>query len=140
MATASSSDGATRRGPPKVMVVDDDDFQLGLLGEQLRQLGFADITTAANGTQALERMAGRMADYRLMLLDLHMPGMDGFALMERLEKAGFTGSLVIVTGQGDDVLQGASLVARLRSFQLLGTIAKPVEPAALAAIVARLSP
>lgn len=130
---------ASAKPATQVLVVDDDEFQIGLIEEQLRQLGVAEITTAHSGAQALERVAGRVGQFRLILLDLHMPGMDGFELMERLEAAGFSGGLVIVTGQSDDVRQGATLVAQLRKFRLLGSIPKPVERTALSAMLAKLS-
>ena len=119
----------------RVLVVDDDSFQLELISGLLRGLGLVDVTTAASGESALRLMAGQRFD--LMLLDLHMPGMDGFKFMEAVADAGFAGSLVIVSGQSADVMHAASLVAKLRRFTLLGSVAKPVGRSALSALLAQ---
>lgn len=121
----------TSRGLLKVLLVDDDPLQLDLISEILRGLGILGITLASSGPQALQKVGGRPDAFHLVLLDLHMPGMDGFQCMESLAQAGFTGALIIVSGQSDDVMHAATLVARLRRFTLLGSIAKPVERAAL---------
>ena len=67
-----------------------------------------------------------------------MPGMDGFQFMEAATKAGYSGALIIVSGQSDDVLHAASMVAKLRRFTLLGVVAKPVSRAALSELISKL--
>lgn len=64
-----------------VLVVDDQPANLQLVGSQLAAAGF-DVMPARSGAQALARIAARMPD--LVLLDLLMPEMDGFELLERL--------------------------------------------------------
>lgn len=123
----------------KVLVVDDDDFQIDLMTEMLRGLGVVDIATASNGRDALAHLQGRAAAVHLILLDLHMPGTDGFEFMESAERLGFGGGLIIVSGQNDDVMRAATLVARLRRFRLLGSVPKPVERQQLASLLAQLS-
>ena len=86
----------------KVLVVDDDPFQLEFIAEVLRGLGVLDITLAASSEQALQAQ-NRYRDgtpFDLLLCDLHMPGMDGFQLMEAIASAGYKGALIIVSGQG----------------------------------------
>ncbi len=126
------------RNALKVLLVDDDSFQLEMISGILESLAVTDITQANSGEQALQKLAGGAQRFNLLLLDLHMPGMDGFKFMESLAKAGYSGALIIVSGQSDDVMHAASMVAKLRRFTLLGTVPKPVGRAALSALISKL--
>lgn len=120
-----------------VLLVDDDSFQLEMLSEVLTSLGVRKIATASSGEQALQRLSDQPG-FDLMLLDLHMPDMDGFKFMDGLAKSGYTGALIIVSGQSDDVMHAATIVANLRRFTLLGTVSKPVGLAAISSLLAKL--
>ena len=126
------------RNALKVLLVDDDSFQLEMISGILESLRVTDITQANSGEQALQKLSGGAQRFNLLLLDLHMPGMDGFKFMESLAKAGYTGALIIVSGQSDDVMHAASMVAKLRRFTLLGTVPKPVSRGALSALLDKL--
>jgi class 3 adenylate cyclase len=70
----------SRRG--NVLVVDDEEANRILLRDPLEALGF-EVTEAADACQALECVAQRVPDS--ILLDVMMPGMDGFQLCRRLK-------------------------------------------------------
>lgn len=124
----------------KVLVVDDDPFQLEVISECLKSLGILDIVAAASGEQAFSALskAKLSSPFHLMLSDLHMPGMDGFEFMAAVAQGGFAGALIIVSGQASDVMHSATLVAQLRRFSLLGTLPKPVEKQALLQLISKL--
>jgi CheY-like chemotaxis protein len=137
-AAASKTNLPISRNALKVLLVDDDSFQLEMISGILEGLGVTDITMASSGEQALQKLSAGQSRFNLVLLDLHMPGMDGFKFMESLAKVGYTGALIIVSGQSDDVMHAASMVAKIRRFTLLGTVPKPVGRAALSALLSKL--
>ena len=72
----------TRETPSaRILVVDDQETNLRVLGDMLGHLGF-DIVPALDGDQALRRLAARPVD--LILLDVLMPGLDGFEVCKRI--------------------------------------------------------
>ena len=128
-------------GALKVLVVDDDPFQLEFIGDTLRSLGIIDITLAASSDQALQAQARFKTGtpFDLLVCDLHMPGKDGFQMMEAMATAGYRGAVIIVSGQDSSVVRSASLVAQLRRFKLLGSIQKPVTRAALSELIGKFA-
>jgi class 3 adenylate cyclase len=80
-APVSRPDAAPTDGHRRViLVVDDDADTRELLSRRLARLGYAPVS-ATDGLQALEVMASRPVD--LVLLDLQMPVLDGFEVLER---------------------------------------------------------
>ncbi len=65
-----------------VLVVDDDEANRNVLGRRLAKLGYG-IVEARDGVEALERLAQPDAGIDLVLLDVMMPRLDGFAVLER---------------------------------------------------------
>lgn len=65
-----------------ILVVDDERFNRVLLATSLKQQGY-DVLMAENGLQALEIIQTTPID--IILLDLMMPGMDGFEVLRRLK-------------------------------------------------------
>jgi DNA-binding response OmpR family regulator len=65
----------------RILVVDDDDAIRALLRTVLRRRGFV-VDTARNGVEALEQLAAHR--YALVVLDLMMPRMSGYELVEQL--------------------------------------------------------
>jgi CheY-like chemotaxis protein len=127
------------RSELRVLLVDDDLFVLDLISAALRSLGITQVTQASSGQQALDILGNRRQIFDLLLLDLHMPSMDGFAFMESIAQGVYKGALIIVSGQRDVVVQAASLVARLSQFTLLGALQKPFRKAALAALISKMA-
>ena len=69
----------------KILVVDDDRINRTLLTTMLKNEGY-DVDSAENGLQCLDKLhAGR---YDILLLDLHMPGMDGYEVLHSMGEDG----------------------------------------------------
>jgi two-component system response regulator RegX3 len=70
---------------PRLLVVDDEDAILEFVSFNLRKEGY-DVTTARNGDEALALAAARPFD--LVILDIMLPGVDGFEVCRRLRARG----------------------------------------------------
>ena len=93
----------TEPGPqlPRVLVVDDQPPNIRLLEAILTPRGY-DVRTASSGEEALEVIAG--TDIDLVLLDIVMPGLDGYQVCRRIREQTDTAYLpvVMVTASGDE--------------------------------------
>jgi putative two-component system response regulator len=69
--------------PAHILVVDDDPIIVGLLTRMLARDGY-EVLTARDGVEALDLVATHQPD--LVLLDVTMPRMDGFAVCRRLKE------------------------------------------------------
>jgi sigma-B regulation protein RsbU (phosphoserine phosphatase) len=77
-----------------VLVVDDVPENRDLLVRRLKRLGIGEIEQAANGIEALAAIERRSFD--LVLLDIMMPELDGFGVLERLKANGRVNDLPVV--------------------------------------------
>lgn len=111
----------------KILLVDDNKHLLGLLRLNFKGHGFI-IATAADGHDAIQKAVSLAPD--IILLDLLLPGLDGFVVCETLRKHPVTASTPIIIMSG---LTGQ--FTRYAGFESGGTdfVAKPVTPKALLA-------
>lgn len=84
---ACGGDGAQRR-PLRVLLVEDNVINMMVARRFLECLGH-EVTTAENGEGALERLSE--AAYDCMVMDIQMPGMDGFAVLDQLRSGVLSG-------------------------------------------------
>jgi CheY-like chemotaxis protein len=99
------------QGPGKVLVVDDDRDTRDLLRTALEQRGFSVVLTSS-GKRALT--LARQEHPNLILLDLKLPGMDGYEVLQRLKSMPETAEIpvVIITGSlTDDELKQQKLLS-----------------------------
>lgn len=120
---------------PHILVVDDDDRIRDLLARFLRERRLR-VSTAPDGDRAL-KLLEQMA-FDLVILDVMMPGVDGFEVTRRLRERGETPVLLLTArGEPEDRIKGLSLGAD-------DYLAKPFEPEELAlrvqAVLRRAAP
>ena len=86
----------------RVLIVDDSTTMRRLLKNQLEICGIADIIEAANGEDAIDKLAGNMP-VDLVTMDINMPVMDGFTCLKQIRaKAEFAGvKVVMVTSEAE---------------------------------------
>lgn len=89
---AAAAPAALRDLP--ILLVDDDAANLRLMEKLLLRAGYTHLSVCRDVTAALNHLAEGTVE--LLVLDLHMPGRDGFSLMEALEGAGCPRPAVLV--------------------------------------------
>ena len=118
----------------RILVVDDDDAIRALLMTILRRRGFA-VDVARHGGEAIERL--ERCRYAVMLLDLMMPNMNGWQVLEKLESMNGDRPIVIVLTAGSEPRD-------LNPDLVAGTVRKPFDVELLAdsvgACIAALAP
>ena len=119
----------TPNTPPTILLVDDTPENLALMGECL--MADYQVRVANAGARALE-LAAMAPQPDLILLDVMMPGMDGYAVLQRLKADVNTVHIPVIfvtaLGETEDEAYGLSLGAA-------DYITKPVRPAILRARV-----
>ncbi len=109
---------------PLIVVADDSRTTRTLLRQILLQAGFA-VEMAEDGREAVDRVVGRRPD--LVVLDIHMPEMDGYEACERLLAMGPPyNEIPIVLLTHDEGPHLTTLGNQLGAY-----LRKPVEPATL---------
>lgn len=83
----------------KVLIVDDDPSIRRLLNRILRDMGHSTIE-AADGNEALVLLQSE--NPALILLDLHMPRLDGLATLEAILESNPEMGVIMMTGDGDE--------------------------------------
>ncbi len=116
--------------PPRVLLVDDHPMNREL-GHALLTLAGCEVSTADDGFQAVE--AARQGGFDLILMDVHMPGMDGLAAARAIRALPGPESAVPIIALSADVLPNQ--IARCRQAGMNDHVGKPIRREDLLAAV-----
>jgi len=117
---------------PKILVIDDDKDIRTVITEILDQSGY-EVFTASSGQQGLD-LAAQMVP-NLIILDLMMPGMDGWTVLTKLQHKPALADIPVI------ILSGASGLEMAMSLGAAAVLFKPVDANQLTAeIAAQLAP
>jgi adenylate cyclase len=114
----------SRSDPPagtrNVLVVDDDQAMRGLFTTLLKRKGF-DVDTAKDGRVAFEQL--QRHTYSVILLDLMMPEVNGFELLDKLQRDSPTllDRVIVMTGASQRAIE------KLDTSRIWGLIRKPFD-------------
>lgn len=112
---------------PRVLIVDDDLAIRSLLEVMCLRLGY-DCDIASDGDQALEKLAAR--SYDAALLDLMMPRVNGFEVIDSLTRSTHRPAIIVITGAG------ASEAARAETAGVVyAVVTKPFQLHSIATIL-----
>ena len=114
----------------KILIADDDPPLRGLLRLVAARAGF-DVDTASNGAEALEKI--RANRYTVAVIDLMMPWMSGYDVIEHLAEMPERPAVVVVTALND------ARLARLDSSVVSSVLRKPFDIEMLSAVLTELA-
>ena len=106
----------------KILIIDDEPDLVAVLSFRLEAHGFG-VVSALNGSTGLEKAKSDKPD--LILLDLMMPGMDGFQVAKRLKDDPNTAGIPIIVFTA---AVNPELSQRVSEISALDYITKPFEP------------
>ncbi|HRQ24367.1 MAG TPA: response regulator [Anaerolineales bacterium] len=112
---------------PRILIVDDEPFNLDYLEQELEDLRYETLT-AVNGQDALEKIAAEKPD--LVLLDIMMPIMDGFTVLQKAKADPEIRNIPIIVISATNDLQSVVKGIELGAEDYLP---KPFEPTLLKA-------
>jgi EAL domain-containing protein (putative c-di-GMP-specific phosphodiesterase class I)/DNA-binding response OmpR family regulator len=101
----------------RIFVLDDHEANVRLLEQLLSRSGFGNVRSFRSGPELLEALPGDEPD--LVLLDLHMPGMDGVAVLRALRSFATAGRylpVVVLTADAERAARTAALEAGASDF------------------------
>lgn len=119
----------------KILLLDDEPYMVKLIGLMLNNLGFTQVTAFESGHAALEFVDRSDHAPDLILLDLNMPEMDGIEFVRHLVERKYNGSLILVSGEDERMLQTAESLIRAHQIPILGRLHKAVTPQSLASLL-----
>lgn len=110
------------------LVVEDSPTMRQLLTLALRRIPGLTFVEATNGAEALQQLGSR--DFDVILLDLNMPVMGGFAFLENLAQQAKRPPVIVITTEGASIDR-----ERAASLGVVAYVTKPVRGPDLAATV-----
>jgi phosphoserine phosphatase RsbU/P len=115
---------------PRLLVVDDNEDNRYTLTQRLKRQGYTDVTAATNVREALDLLAQQ--DFDLVLLDVMMPEMNGYEVLDRLKSDPRLRHLPVIMISAVDELESVVRCIKLGAEDYL---AKPFNPVLLNARV-----
>lgn len=83
----------------QLLLIEDDPDIVSLLLHHFREAGYG-VTACSNGVAALQQLQGRAFD--LIILDIMLPGADGFAVCRQLREQQVTAPVLMLTSRADE--------------------------------------
>ena len=112
----------------KILVLEDEASIRGFIVINLRRAGY-EIVEAGSGEEALEKLAEN-PDTRLALMDVNLPGIDGFEVCRRIRATGSAIGIIMLTARSQEMDKVTGLMTGADDY-----VTKPFSPAELTARV-----
>jgi EAL domain-containing protein (putative c-di-GMP-specific phosphodiesterase class I) len=122
---------------PRLAIVDDEQGICDTLGRIATECGF-DVFTSTSPSQFLR--AARETAFAFVILDLHMPGVDGVELLRELANLSSKAQILLASGIDGKVMDAAFRLGQERGLDMAGIIRKPIRLQELRRVLHGLAP
>jgi CheY-like chemotaxis protein len=126
-------DGAANRGPFDVLLIDDHADVRSVLERALLRSGYT-VVSCTEGKTALSVLS--CMSFRLVITDIHMPGMDGYEVMMKVKESKQNPKVLAISGGTLNMASQSLKMAKLLGCQRV--LAKPFDLNTFAAAVKEL--
>jgi two-component system OmpR family response regulator len=109
-------------GRPRFAIVDDEPFMAELVSDMLLSVG-ADVEVFHLGADLFKR--ANLQQFSAIVLDLSLPDMDGFEIMDQLATDSHAISILLMSGHDLAVVRAAKIYGNGLGLNVRGTLTKP---------------
>jgi EAL domain-containing protein (putative c-di-GMP-specific phosphodiesterase class I)/CheY-like chemotaxis protein len=120
---------------PRILLVDDDAFMLGLQARMLRSMGYRQVDAVGNAQTALTALQDGSLNSDVIVCDLNMPGMDGVEFLQALNARQHVVGVILLSGEGARIMHTVQKLLGGGHLTVLGSLEKPAQPEALRALL-----
>ncbi len=87
----------------KILIIDDDQFLVDMYAVKFKEAGYS-VDTSLEGKEALKKLREKSLCPDILLMDVVMPEVDGFQILETIRKENLCGDpiLIVLSNQGQD--------------------------------------
>ena len=117
--------------PSRILIIDDDPLHLEILERAFMKHGAVTVAKASDGYQAKWLMVEALPPFDLIILDLCLPGFDGFEMLNHFNTSGSDTRFVLLSGMPRHMLDMAETYSEIKGLRLIGTLQKPTSIAEL---------
>lgn len=123
--------------PSRVLIVDDAPVHLDILERAFINAGVATVVKATDGYEAKLLMAESDPSFDLIILDLCLPGFDGFEMLSHFDACGSDTRFVLFSGMPRHMLDMAETFSEMKGLRVIGALQKPAAISELMEVVKR---
>ena len=121
----------------RLLAIDDNADSAELIARVAGKCGYA--AQSMSDTRTLTEVL-QSFDPQVLTLDLCMPQEDGIALISSIKASGFSGALIIISGQDDWLRRAAAKLALALGIDVVHDLCKPIDVKTLRDLLANLHP
>ena len=96
-----TADEKLHRGKPRILIVDDLELNRAILCELFCKE--YEVLEAENGQEAIDVLEEQSDSIQVVLLDIVMPILDGFGVLDKMSQKGWIGRIPVIMNYGRDI-------------------------------------